>query len=67
MCENTPLKPPLTEEQLTNLRAEAIKEYVEYLHFDPDAAFTCDACPVRYDCIFVFDAYNTGGDCLAEK
>jgi hypothetical protein len=29
--------------------------------------FSCDACGARRTCPFVFDAYNTNGDCLAEK
>lgn len=29
--------------------------------------FTCDRCRSKYECEFVFDPYNTNGDCLAEK
>jgi len=29
--------------------------------------FTCDECPSRYCCDLAFDAYNTDGDCLADK
>lgn len=29
--------------------------------------FTCDECPARKTCKWAFDAYNTDGDCLAEK
>lgn len=68
MCDiNRPLKPPLTEEQLTTFRAKSIKDYASAFDFPLDAKFTCDSCSFRYDCIFVFDAYNTGGDCLADK
>ena len=30
-------------------------------------SFTCDDCPVKLTCDYAFDAYNTNGDCLAEK
>lgn len=29
--------------------------------------FTCDNCVACKTCEFAFDAYNTDGDCLAEK
>lgn len=29
--------------------------------------FTCDDCPRKYECQWAFDAYNTEGDCLADK
>lgn len=29
--------------------------------------FTCDDCASAPECEFVFDPYNTDGDCLAEK
>lgn len=28
---------------------------------------TCSTCRLNYLCKFAWDAYNTGGDCLAEK
>lgn len=30
-------------------------------------SFTCDDCPAKLSCNYAFDAYNTNGDCLAEK
>jgi MoaA/NifB/PqqE/SkfB family radical SAM enzyme len=29
--------------------------------------FTCDDCPRKNECMWAFDAYNTDGDCLADK
>jgi MoaA/NifB/PqqE/SkfB family radical SAM enzyme len=29
--------------------------------------FTCDDCPRKHECQWAFDAYNTNGDCLADK
>lgn len=29
--------------------------------------FTCDDCPAKTTCEWVYDPYNTDGDCLAEK
>lgn len=29
--------------------------------------FTCDGCHHRTYCRYAFDAYNTDGDCLADK
>lgn len=29
--------------------------------------YTCDDCKGRETCPYIFDAYNTGGDCLACK
>jgi hypothetical protein len=34
--------------------------------FDIDK-FTCDDCQAKRTCPYVFDPYNTDGDCLAEK
>jgi len=35
---------------------------------NPDLSmFTCADCPSVDDCEWAFDAYNTGGDCLAVK
>ena len=28
---------------------------------------TCTNCPENKSCLYAFDAYNTNGDCLAEK
>lgn len=32
-----------------------------------ETVFTCDGCEQAPTCRFVFDAYNTNGDCLAAK
>ena len=56
---------PLTPEQLAADRAKMVA-----LYEDAGLAineFTCDECGARYQCKLVFDAYNTHGDCLAEK
>lgn len=29
--------------------------------------YTCDKCDVKDTCEFVFDSYNTNGDCIAER
>ncbi len=34
---------------------------------DVEQHFTCDDCKDKRKCPFAFDAYNTGGDCLAVK
>jgi hypothetical protein len=34
--------------------------------FDIDK-FTCDDCQAKRTCPYVFDPYNTDGDCLADK
>ena len=50
----------MTEEALAKLR-ESNADLFEI------EVFTCDDCPARKMCHFVFDPYNTDGDCLAEK
>jgi hypothetical protein len=32
-----------------------------------DTKITCDMCDKRASCELAYDAYNTNGDCLAEK
>lgn len=64
-----------SEEELTKERAKAVADYVnfmnQYFKGKPvtveSVKFTCDDCPLRYTCEFVFDTYNMDGDCLAEK
>lgn len=47
-------------EESAAMRAEAARRFnIE--------AFTCDNCPAAKTCQWAFDAYNTDGDCLAEK
>lgn len=53
----------VTPTELAADRADAIR--VQRL--DPDIKFTCDKCGLRLVCDLAFDAYNTDGDCLAEK
>lgn len=55
-----------THEQLVELRRGAIAEG-HILDNHADRSFTCDRCPLRTKCIFVFASYNTDGDCLADK
>jgi hypothetical protein len=55
----------LTDEQLASIRAQALIDANQQLRRDP--AFTCDGCSERKRCPFVYDLYNTDGDCLAEK
>jgi hypothetical protein len=50
-----------SEQQLLALRSEII------LKFNYIDKFTCDECPFKTTCEYVFDPYNTNGDCLAEK
>ena len=53
----------LTNEQLVQLRAKTVAFHNERT----DIVFTCDDCAAATECEFVFDPYNTDGDCLAEK
>lgn len=55
---------PLTEEELAELRESAVKFCNEHGYSDN---FTCDRCDARFTCTLAYDAYNTDGDCLAEK
>lgn len=34
---------------------------------DPKQVVTCEGCGANDNCEFVWDLYNTDGDCLAEK
>lgn len=52
-----------TDEQLASIRAKAVSDFAD-MGVDQ---FTCDNCPERRVCLYVFDAYNTDGDCLADK
>ena len=54
--------PARSDEALVRLRIQASADDGE-----PKDGFTCDACDARFTCAFVFDGYNTNGDCLAEK
>jgi hypothetical protein len=59
-----PRQVPLTEDQLTALRIASTTDIEEGT---PPISFTCDDCGARYTCEYVFDWYNTDGDCMAEK
>lgn len=55
--------PARSPERLAALRQRSLE-----VHGDPPSGgFTCDECGVAPTCTLVFDWYNTGGDCLAEK
>jgi hypothetical protein len=56
-------KRPLSSTELANLKQATIDE--TFTEMDP--GFTCDSCRHRPICVYVYDAYNTNGDCLAEK
>jgi len=60
-----------SETELRRMRMEAVRflrqiadEYG--LKVEP-IVFTCDDCPEKYTCEWVYDPYNIRGDCLAEK
>lgn len=53
----------VSPEQLAHERAEAI---ITSFRGAP-TTFTCDTCEIAAECALAFDAYNTNGDCLAEK
>lgn len=56
---------PLTDAELAADRARMVDLYRQ--HVGEIESFTCDDCGARYTCKLVFDAYNTDGDCIAEK
>lgn len=59
---------PLTDVDLVQLRAKNIAWQDKHIGPVPaDIVFTCDGCGDAPTCEFVFDPYNTDGDCLAEK
>ncbi len=53
----------LTEEELVALRAWCLPDIQER----GLTAYSCDDCSRRFTCPFVFDPYNTDGDCIASK
>lgn len=57
----------LLEEQRKKVHLEALKQFEGAPGDHTDVVFTCDTCKQNDDCEFAFDAYNTNGDCLAEK
>jgi hypothetical protein len=62
----------LSDAAIAERRAETVDYMVKRHGYAPDMKFTCDDCGVigpegKKDCPYVFDPYNTNGDCLAEK
>ena len=56
----------LDEQSLDNIRSMVIMDVKEkYGHNITE--FTCDECESRFTCTYVFDPYNTDGDCLLNK
>ena len=51
-----------TEEQLKAMRNKMVKAMGK-----AQIIFSCDDCDVAFRCIYVYDSYNTNGDCLAMK
>jgi len=51
---------------LDNLRGQSITRLKEATG-EIITEFTCDDCDSRFTCCYVFDIYNTDGDCLAMK
>lgn len=61
--------PPRTEKQVKELRRKCVESYAEE-YSDLSMTFTCDNCPLaggREYCPYIFDLYNTNGDCLVMK
>lgn len=57
--------PEATDEQLAEFRAWMLK--APDSAGEPKGGFTCDECPLRRKCTWVFDSYNTDGDCIVAK
>jgi hypothetical protein len=55
-----------TDAELAKMRDDVI-QHLNRIHHYEDINFTCDECDQRHVCPFVYDPYNTDGDCLAEK
>ena len=52
----------------TDVEVAALRKRMLKLHTPvAKTGFTCDGCSSVKRCPWAFDAYNTGGDCLAEK
>lgn len=64
------LSPPLSEDQVVALRGIVVDLY-KALNGEKaivlGGGYTCDGCAARFTCPYLFDDYNTDGDCLAEK
>jgi hypothetical protein len=65
IADNITRKEAMTPEALADERERMVSIYAgEGIDI---AKFTCDDCGARFTCLLAFDAYNTDGDCLAEK
>lgn len=53
----------LTPAEIAALREWCYDDIADMGHTE----YTCDTCVGRETCPYIFDAYNTGGDCLASK
>ena len=58
---------PLTLAELAAHRQQAVMTIELFVGIPLPEMFTCDDCARASVCRCVFDAYNTGGDCLWEK
>ena len=63
---NLTMRVETDEGRVKRLRQEGIDRLLE-LGRSTDLTFTCDHCGHADTCEYVFDPYNTDGDCLAEK
>jgi rubredoxin len=53
----------LSTEEMAALRAWCFPQIERFGH----DGFTCDACEGRESCEYIYDPYNTGGDCAPSK
>lgn len=58
--------PPWTMAQLQIIRSGTIIHSKQIVKHEIKN-FTCDECEDKENCVLVFDAYNTDGDCLLMK
>ena len=66
--EVAPRRKPMSPERLQALRRQAVEDLEAYREGLPfTGTFTCDDCAKAGVCEFVYDPYNTNGDCLALK
>ena len=56
-----------SNKKIRAIRAKAVEYAVKNLDWPADMKFTCDGCPAAKKCSWVYDLYNTDGDCLALK
>lgn len=57
-----------TDQELSRLRRMLIATYYQENRESPKE-ITCDKCQwaIKSTCVFVYDPYNTDGDCLGAK